>query len=425
MDVKDLKCGLLGAKLGHSYSPRIHSLLADYEYRLYEKTPDELKEFLLNGDWDGLNVTIPYKKTVLPYCSELSDTALAVGSVNTLVRKKDGSLYGDNTDAYGFQSLLEHHRIDPAGKKALILGSGGACAAVRYVLEQKQANVVVISRTGKDHYQNLSLHRDAALVVNTTPVGMYPENGKSPVDLNDLPELEAVLDLIYNPARTGLILQAEERGLICDGGLRMLVCQAQKSSERFLEGRGLKTEGTQDREALIRHVIQKLSSEMQNLILIGMPGCGKSSAAEKIAQLTGRKRLDMDELFTEMYGLTPARCITEKGEAAFRKMETEVIRTYAKESGAVISTGGGCVTVPENYPLLHQNGRIIWIRRDLNLLPTEGRPLSDKEKLQEMYDRRCPMYERFADDTVFNGHSPEETAKEILALCGQEEGQNA
>ena len=228
-----LKCGLLGKTLKHSYSPQIHRELGDYEYLLYERSPDQLEEFLLHGDWDGLNVTIPYKKTVLPFLSDLSDVARAVGSVNTLVRRPDGTIFGDNTDVYGFWFLLKKNVIDPAGKKALVLGSGGACASVRYVLEQMGARTVVISRTGEDHYGNLDRHKDAFLIVNTTPVGMYPDNGHAPVDLRQFDRLEAVLDIIYNPARTALMLDAEQRHIRTDNGLSMLVAQACQSSLDF------------------------------------------------------------------------------------------------------------------------------------------------------------------------------------------------
>lgn len=409
----DLKCGLLGEKLGHSYSPRIHGLLADYTYSLYEKTPLQLESFLRDGDWDGLNVTIPYKRTVVPYCSELSDVAKAIGSVNTLVKRPDGTICGDNTDAYGFWFLLKQTAVNPAGKKVLILGSGGACASVRYVLEQLGAQTVVISRSGENHYGNLERHRDAALVINTTPVGMYPHNGASPVDLRLFPALEEVLDVIYNPARTALMLQAEEMGIRTVNGLSMLVAQAYKSSRAFLTG-GISGVSEDADTSLIQRITQALSSEMQNIILIGMPGCGKSTIAQALGKMTGRKVTDLDELFTCTYAVSPEECIRSLGEAKFREMETEVIRSAGKGSGGILATGGGCVTCPENYPLLHQNGRIVWIRRDLSCLETAGRPLSQKTGAREMYQKRKPMYEAFADFIEENTDSPQDAASRIL-----------
>ena len=234
MDTKTLRCGLLGRKLGHSYSPAIHERLADYSYRLFEVEPEDLGAFLQEGAFDGLNVTIPYKKDVIPYCAELSDTARAIGAVNTLVRRADGPLLCDNTDAYGFSMLVQSSGADVAGKKALVFGSGGASATAQYVLRQLGAReVVVISRHGEDNYENLDRHADAQIAVNTTPVGMYPNTGVSPVDLHRLPRLEAALDVVYNPARTEFLLQAETRGLRRANGLLMLAAQAKKSCEDF------------------------------------------------------------------------------------------------------------------------------------------------------------------------------------------------
>ena len=229
-----MQCGLLGRKLGHSYSPQIHKRLADYQYDLFEVEPEDLESFLKTAPFQGLNVTIPYKKEVMAYCAALSDTARAIGSVNTLVRQKDGSLYGDNTDADGFAAMLSYSGIDPRGKKALVLGSGGASLAIVYVLKQMGAKqIVVISRSGENHYGNLHLHQDAQLIVNTTPVGMYPDTGVKPVDLRQFPSCEGVLDIIYNPAKTQLLLQAQALGLPHCDGLIMLVGQAKRAAERF------------------------------------------------------------------------------------------------------------------------------------------------------------------------------------------------
>ena len=402
-----LRCGLLGEKLGHSYSPAIHALLGDYEYRLYEKAPSEVEAFLRSGDFDGLNVTIPYKKTVLPLCAELSDEARAIGSVNTLVRRADGTLFGDNTDAWGFRYLLSSAGIDPTGRKALVLGSGGASVMAVYVLKKLGAgSVTVISRSGPDNYGNLDRHADAELIVNTTPVGMYPGNGASPLDLTAFPHCAGVADVVYNPARTALLLQAEALGIPCSGGLGMLVGQALRSSERF-QGRTLDT-------SLVGDITEKLRKESGNIILIGMPGCGKSTVAARLSELTGRPVLDADARAAELAGKTIPEIFAESGEEGFRALETKALSELGRASGTIIATGGGCVTREENYPLLRQNGTIFWLRRDVSVLPRDGRPLSRNADLAAMYARRAPLYERFADVLIENDRTPDEAARSIL-----------
>lgn len=399
------RCGLLGRKLGHSYSPRIHEMLADYPYLLYEKEPEQLEDFLLHGDWTGLNVTIPYKKTVLPYCTELSPLAEMLGSVNTLVRRADGSIYGDNTDAYGFERMLARPGIDCRGKKALVLGSGGASVTVQAVLRQAGAEVVVISRSGPENYENLDRHADAKLLVNTTPVGMYPLVGEKPLSLDALPALEAVLDIIYNPARTELLMQAQARGIPYEGGLFMLVAQAVRAAEQFAE--------MQVPAERLEQVYECIRSETENIVLIGMPGCGKSSVAAALGKALGREVYDSDTLVEELAGTSIPDIFAQQGEDGFRALETEAIAQLGKRSGIILATGGGCVTREENYPLLHQNATIFWLQRDLSQLPTDGRPLSQTGKLQEMYDRRRPLYARFADQIIDNNGTLEDTLKAI------------
>lgn len=406
-----MKCGLLGEKLGHSYSPEIHAELADYDYRLYEKEPEEVADFVRGGDWNGLNVTIPYKKTVVPLCDELSETAAAIGSVNTLLRRADGSIFGDNTDAFGFETLLKATLPGAiAGKKALVLGTGGASVTVCAVLKKHGAEVVTISRSGENNYQNLDRHADAGLLVNATPVGMYPNNGVSPVDLAAFPELEAVLDVVYNPALTALLLQAEARGIPHAGGLLMLVAQAKRSAEIFL-GRTLP-------DSEIGRILRKLSRGMQNIVLIGMPGCGKSTVGAIIAERLGHPLCEADEEIVRAAGKTIPEIFAGEGETGFRARETTVLAHLGRQSGAVISTGGGCVTRAENYPLLHQNGVIVWMKRDLDRLAREGRPLSIGADLGAMYAVRAPLYERFADFAVDNDGTPEATAEKILEVLG-------
>ena len=407
-----LKCGLLGKKLGHSYSPRIHSLLGDYEYLLYEKNEDELEDFLLNGRWDGLNVTIPYKKAVIKYCDKLSPAALRTGSVNTLVKTGDNRITGDNTDLYGFSSMLDRTGTDLSGKKALVLGSGGASLSVRTALQERGANVLVISRSGEDNYDNLSRHHDAAVIVNTTPVGMYPANGISPVEPADFKNCEAVLDIIYNPCRTALVMKAQELGIKSGSGLHMLVAQALRSSELFT--------GSSIQISEIDRIEKQLSFEMQNIILTGMPGSGKSTIARILGEMTGKAVAELDDEILKATGYTPEKYIESFGEAAFRKAESQIAERFGKESGLIISTGGGVVTVESNYPLLHQNGVIFWIRRNIDVLPVDSRPLSKAQGLSQMYEKRKPMYERFADAAVDNDSDPRETARRILKHLTQE-----
>ena len=274
MRLKDLEFGLLGERLGHSFSPAIHRQLAGYDYQLVELPPEEVEPFLRAGRFRGLNVTIPYKKTVMACCDALSPAARRIGSVNTLLRRPDGTLYGDNTDYDGFRYLLQAAGARVQGKKALVLGSGGASLTVHTVLADLGARETVgISRSGPDNYENLDRHADAQLIVNATPVGMYPNTGVSPVDLDRFPSCEGVFDLIYNPARTQLLLDAERRGLLCSNGLGMLVAQAKAAAERFL-GRAIP-------DSRVEEITRQMERQTQNLLLIGMPGCGKTTEERK------------------------------------------------------------------------------------------------------------------------------------------------
>lgn len=401
-----LKCGLLGRKLGHSYSPAIHKELGDYEYRIYEKEPEELEDFILNGDWNGLNVTIPYKKAVPEYCDSLSETARRIGTVNTLVKRPDRTIFGDNTDVYGFASLVRVSGIDPCVGKVLVLGSGGASAAVLEALRQVNVTPIVISRSGANNYTNIERHADASLIINTTPLGMYPNTGVSPVDLNLFPRLKGVLDVVYNPARTQILLDAEARGIPNANGLYMLTAQAKKSSECFT--------GSAIPDGEIDRVTRKLAAEMMNIVIIGMPGSGKTVTARRLAERTGREAVDADAFWEEKYGERIQDFIHKMGEAAFRERETEVLTELGKRSGIIISAGGGVVTREENYPLLHQNGTIVRIERDIDRLARAGRPLSIGNDLHAMYAVRAPLYERFADITVSNNSSLDQTVNEIL-----------
>ena len=402
-----MKCGLLGRTLGHSYSPQIHSKLGAYDYALYEKEPDEIEDFLKNGDFSGLNVTIPYKKTVMEYLDEVSPTAARLGAVNTIVRK-NGRLIGHNTDYFGFRSMVAESRLEVRGKKVLVLGSGGASNTAVAVLKELGAIPIVISRSGQNNYGNLRLHADAAVIVNATPVGMYPQVGVSAVDLSMFSRLEGVMDIIYNPARTKLLLDAENRGITAINGLWMLVAQAKESAEWFT--------GSSISDELIRIIHRQLRRQMENIVLTGMPGSGKTTVGKLLAEATGKRFTDADEAIVQKAGMSIPDIFAHQGEAGFRSIETAVLAELGKCSDLVIATGGGCVTRDENYPLLHQNGVIFCLDRDISSLPTDGRPLSQTERLSEMYRIRKPMYDRFADFHIDSNGTPQMAVTQILQI---------
>ncbi len=401
------KYGLLGEHLGHSFSPRIHAMLCGYEYKLYEQQREDLPAFLNDCGLDGMNVTIPYKKDVMPHCAWLSDAVKRIGSANTLVKREDG-WHAYNTDYFGFRRMVESMNVDPRGKKAVILGSGGAMLAVRTALEDMGAReIIVVSRSGENNYDNLHLHSDAEIVVNATPVGMYPNVGKAAASLDSFPNCKAAFDIVYNPARTAFIMQAEEKGIVCRSGLYMLVAQAHRAAELFT-GKDIPIER-------IDEILKVLENETKNIILVGMPGCGKSSVGAALAELSGKTLVDADEKLNETFGMSAGDMINTHGENYFRAKETQVLAELGKQSGLIIATGGGCVTREENYKHLHQNGEIFWLCRSIDKLPTAGRPLSQRGSLEEMFKKRAPMYQRFADFVIDNDSgSVEDAAKAIL-----------
>ena len=406
MEVTRPRCGLLGERLAHSYSPRLHAMLGGYGYELFEVAPERLDSFLQDGAFDALNVTVPYKQRVLPYCAALSDTARTTGSVNTLLRRADGALYGDNTDYDGFRWLLERNGGVRPGEHAVVLGDGGASKTVQAVLRSCGAAVTALSRSGAQGFDTLKQHADAVLLVNATPVGMYPRNGERLIDLADLPHCRCVLDLVYNPARTRLLLDAEERGVRCENGLAMLVGQAKRAAELFT--------GTAIPDSRRDEILCKLNGQVRNLILIGMPGCGKSTVGRLLAARLRRPFYDADAELVRTLGCDIPTFFARHGEADFREAETGVLERLGKGSGCVIATGGGCVTRVENYPLLHQNGSIVWLRRPLDELPKNGRPISQSSDLKDLYAVRQPMYDRFCDVAVDCRGTPEETVEAIL-----------
>ncbi|MBR1810879.1 MAG: shikimate kinase [Clostridia bacterium] len=386
------KFGLLGRKLGHSFSPQIHRHLGDYEYLLYEKEPEDVEAFVKNSGLDGFNVTIPYKQTVMPFCDDLSETAQKIGSVNTVVYR-NGKIEGHNTDYYGFTYMLKSAGIDPKGKKSIILGAGGASKTVSAVLrDMGAASVTFIDLNLENNYTNIDRHYDAEIIINATPVGMYPHNGSALVELANFPRCRGVADLIYNPSRTKFILDAEALGLKHVNGLSMLVTQAKRAAELFLDCRLC--------DSLIPEIIRKIERETKNIALIGMPGCGKSSIGKVLSNLTGRELIETDLLIPEKAGKSIEAIFAEDGEDAFRAVETAVLAEVSKLSGKIISTGGGVVTRQENYALLHQNSTIVFLSRDLSLLPISGRPLSCQNGVEALAEKRLPLYNAWCDYAV-------------------------
>lgn len=405
-----MKCGLLGEHLGHSFSPAIHKNLGDYEYNLYEVEKENLSSFMEKSDFDGINVTIPYKKAVIPFLTYLSPEAEKIGSVNTIKKLPDGSLFGYNTDYHGFKTLCVHSGISFKDKKILVLGDGGAAPAIRAVLEDLGAKeIITVSRKGENNYNNLYLHADGEILVNTTPVGMYPKNNESLINLEDFPKLTGVLDIIYNPLRTKLIMDAEKKGIPCAGGLLMLVSQAKKAAEIFT-GNPIDDEKTFS-------VYKNLERASENIILIGMPGCGKSTTGKALSDITGRPFIDSDEYFEEKTNLKIPEFFAKYKEEAFRIKESEILEEICKKSGIIIATGGGCVTQERNYNYLHQNGKILFLDREIDNLPTEGRPISQSRSLWEIAKERLPKYISWCDERI-KMTSPERNAEYIKEKYG-------
>lgn len=401
-----MRCGLIGEHLPHSFSPRIHALIADYSYTLTELRACELESFARKDELDAYNVTIPYKKAIMPYLDVISDEARAIGAVNTVVRR-DGKLYGYNTDFFGFSYMLDASGVNVEGKKILILGKGGAAATVSAVLRGRGAAEIIMLGSRDNTAENIARHSDADVLVNTSPVGMYPNNLASPVDLSVFKSLAGVLDVIYNPARTALLIEAERLCIPCANGLSMLVAQAARAAELFT--------GEAVSEDEIAEVARKIERSTQNIILIGMPGCGKSTVAKIIAEKLDRPFIDADDAFAASFGRTPAEVIESEGEDAFRELEHAVALELGKQSGAVIACGGGIVTRNYNYAPLHQNGTIVLLRRALGELSRRGRPLSSGS-LKALYDSRREAYEAFADVTADSTGVPEKTAELIITL---------
>ena len=402
--------GLIGEHLGHSFSAEIHARLGEEPYELRELPPEAVGDFLEKGDFRGINVTIPYKQTVIPYLDGISKTARSIGAVNTVVRR-DGKLYGDNTDAAGLTMLLRKTGAELKGKKVLILGTGGTSRTAAYVAETLGAAAVIrVSRTAREDavtYEDAAReHRDAQILINTTPCGMYPRGIECPADPEDYPALEAVADAIYNPLRTRLVLKARKLGIPAEGGLFMLTAQAVRAAELF--------RNRKYPEGAAEEIYRELLKEKENMVLIGMPGSGKSTVSAALQARTGRPAVDTDALIAEKAGKSIPEIFRENGEQVFRNLESEVIAEVSAQGGQIIATGGGAVLRPENVTVLRQNGRLILLERPAeDLIPTADRPLADtREKMNRLRQEREPVYRAAADCTVFLHGTPEEAAQE-------------
>lgn len=398
--------GLLGKTLGYSYSPLIHKTLGNDEYSLYERNPEELADFFSNPALKGLNITIPYKVDALKACTTVSSVAKRIGCVNTMVRREDG-WYGHNTDYDGFLFMLKVSGIQIPGKKVIILGDGATAHTIHIALEDLEAKEILhLSRNTAPFYSDApTIGKDADIVINVTPVGMAPHCPDSLIDLKDFPNLEAAIDVVYNPYRTALLIEAENRGLRYADGLAMLVGQAVAAAKLFLN-KEFTTE-----ESL--NIVKTIRKSQENIVLIGMPGVGKTTVGSTLSQLLNRPIIDCDAIFEERYG-HPSTYIATYGEADFREKETAILHDISKETGAIIATGGGVITRSENYALLRQNSRIYWLRRPLEKLDTSGRVLSNGglQRLQELYTVREPLYTAFAQ-VIIDYTTPDNGAQQI------------
>ena len=398
--------GLLGEHLPHSFSPQIHLALGNENYNLFEIAPENLEKFMREKNFKGINVTIPYKKAVIPYLDEISPEAEKIGAVNTIV-VRDGKLCGYNTDYFGFKYIVEKSGITIHNKKALVLGSGGASATVQAVLADMGAReIFVVSRNGEIDYSDVYNHNDAEIIVNTTPVGMYPDNMNTPVDIKRFSNLCGVLDVVYNPLNTRLVMEDKEMGLKAITGLSMLVYQAKKAHEIFFD--------TNIDNEICNGIEKSIRLQMSNIVLIGMAGCGKSIIGESLSQMLKKDLFDTDEMIVNVENKSISQIFEEDGEKHFRTCENVAVNLAGKQTNSIIATGGGVITRPENYMPLKQNGIIVFINRDASLLSTDGRPLSQKYGVKELYEKRLPLYRQFADIEVDGNGTVEEVANRIV-----------
>ena len=409
-----MKYGLIGEKLSHSFSKEIHEKIENYEYILKEIPKDELSDFMIKHDFDAINVTIPYKEAVMKYIDSIDDKAKLIGAVNTVVNK-GGKLYGYNTDFTGMESLFIKAGINPQGKKVLILGSGGTSKTAKAVMAYMGASVVLcVSRSVKEgcitYDEMYDCHRDAEIIINTTPCGMFPKCFESPVDISEFNSLEGVIDAIYNPLRSKLVIEAQKRGIKAEGGLYMLASQALFAAEKF-------TDKTFDK-SIVYNAYGDIFKSKENIVLTGMPGCGKSTVSIIISSVTNREYIDTDSMIVEKAGTDINTIFKLRGEEYFRELETECIKEASSKSGCVIATGGGAILKDENMDALRQNGRIYFIDRPLeSLIPTDDRPLaSDCEMIKKRYEERYSRYISTSDEVVDATGSAQDVADLIVKM---------
>lgn len=407
-----MKYGLIGEHLTHSYSCEIHAQIADYEYELHELKPSELGEFLTKREFNAINVTIPYKQDVIPYLDEISETAKRIGAVNTIVNR-GGKLYGDNTDFAGMLALAKHIVVDMKGRKVLILGTGGASKTGHALAEYMGAeSVYYVSRSGKNgsitYEQAVTEHSDAQVIINATPVGMFPKQDGRPIDISAFPKLEGVLDAIYNPLRTNLVLDAQEKGIPAEGGLYMLSAQAVHAAAVF--------QNIPLDESLVDKAFKSVKNDKQNIVLIGMPSSGKTTVGKILSEKCGKELADTDEYIVKKIGMPISDFFARFGETEFRKIEKETVAELAATGGKVIATGGGAVLDPENVRSLKQNGVLVFLDRKVeNLIATDDRPLASRRSaLEKLYAERYDIYRAAAEVHIDANTTPEAEADAIL-----------
>ncbi|MFA5449039.1 MAG: shikimate kinase [Clostridia bacterium] len=402
-----MKFCLIGQKLAHSYSAIIHKEFG-YQYELCEMEREDLPAFVRGGSFDGFNVTIPYKTLIMPLLDEIDDAAKRVGAVNTVV-VKDKKLYGYNTDVFGLEYLLQSADIQVKNKKVMILGSGGTSKTALAVLKTHgAASTVVVSRSGADNYDNISKHYDSEVIINTTPVGMYPSNLKSPIELAPFTRLEGVMDAIYNPLITRLLFDAKERGLKYSSGLKMLIAQAKEARDLFVGDRAPESE--------IERIYRKLYNDTINIVLIGMPSSGKSVVGKALAAAMAKRFVDTDEYIQALANKSIPNIFALEGEKHFRNLERVAIEALGKEKGQVIATGGGAITSREAYHALKQNGVLVYLIRDPRNAVSDGRPLlKDEGAYERLFKEREPYYKKFSDITIENNGEVDQTVAKIIA----------
>ena len=406
-----MQYGLIGEKLSHSFSKEIHESLATYTYELCEIARENLADFLQKREFCAINITIPYKKEVIPYLDEVSAVANELQAVNCIVNK-DGKLYGYNTDYFGMRDLILRSKIDLSGKKVLILGTGGTSRTSSLVAKNLGAREIIpVSRSSNEgsitYKEAYEKHVDADVIINTTPIGMYPNCDNSPLDLSKFSSLCAVFDAVYNPLRTKLVIDARANGICAEGGLYMLVSQAVHAVELFID--------TKFDDDKTDEIFNKILKEKENIVLIGMPSCGKTTVGEVLADRFSRKLIDLDDEIVKKIGCEISDFFKTHTEKEFRDIETEITKEISKKNGIIIATGGGCVLREENVNALRQNGRLYFLDRDLaNLTPTDSRPLATKkEAIEKLYNERYDIYTSMCNCRIDGNLTPEAEAKLI------------